>query len=199
MEANKKSNRRTLIIVLLLFFLPSVAATLLYTSGWRPQGMVNNGELISPVKPIVNIHLQSIDGKAVEFSDLRGKWTMVYFDSSACSEACMKQIFFMRQIHLSKGKDMDRIQRVMILSDSKEIESLGKKLIEYPQMKVLKGDKTTLSLLLNTFEIDEVGDPQRNIYLVDPLGNLMMRYKPGVEPAGMRKDLERLLKYSNEN
>lgn len=192
-----KSNRNKLIIILLLFFVPSMVATLLYFSGWRPLNTVNHGELIVPPRPLEDSAMQSLDGKTVKFSDFRGKWLMVYFDASTCSEECIKQLFFMRQIHLSQGKNLDKIQRLFILADSNATESLKPKLTDYPNMLVLQTDKKSMPKLLEEFGMNEQhGVEQRNIYFVDPLGNLMMRYHPGIEPAGMRKDIERLLKYS---
>ncbi len=181
----------------MLFFIPSIVATLLYSSGWRPVNTVNHGELIVPPKPLEDNAMQSLDGKYVKFSDYRGKWLMVYFDTSSCTEECTKQLFFMRQIHLSQGKNLDKIQRLFILADGIAVDSLKPKLKDYPNMLVLKAEKKSITNLLKEFEMDEQhGVEQRNIYFVDPLGNLMMRYHPGIEPAGMRKDLERLLKYS---
>ncbi|MGV8933548.1 MAG: SCO family protein [Gallionellaceae bacterium] len=192
-----KSNRHKLVIVLMLFFVPSLVATLLYYSGWRPVKTVNHGELIVPPRPLEDSTMQSLDGKTVKLSEFRGKWLMVYFDTSNCSVECTKQLFFMRQIHLSQGKNLDKIQRLFVLTDSTAVESLKPKLTDYPNMLVLKAEESSMSKLLKEFDMDvQHGVEQRNIYFVDPLGNLMMRYQPGVEPAGMRKDLERLLKYS---
>lgn len=196
-EINVKSNRNKLIIVLLLFFVPAMVATLLYVSGWRPLNTVNHGDLIVPARPVEDSAMQSLDGKTVKFSDFRGKWLMVYFDTATCSEECTKQLFFMRQIHLSQGKNLDKIQRLFVLTDNKGVESLKQKLTDYPNMVVLQAEKKSIAMLLKEFDMDELqGTGQHNIYFVDPLGNLMMRYHPGIEPAGMRKDLERLLKYS---
>lgn len=196
---NKNSNRITLVITLMLFFFPAIAATLLYYSGWRPSGAVNHGELINPARAIEDKTFTTLDGKALKFSELRGKWNMVYFDTAACPESCINQLFFMRQIHQSQGKELDRIQRVFFLTDDKAIATLKDKLAEYPGMLVLKAESATLAGLLKEFGIDESsGLSARSIFFVDPQGYLMMRYQPGVEPAGMRKDLERLLKYSGD-
>lgn len=196
-EAIVKSNRNKLVIVLLLFFVPPTVATLLYFSGWRPLNTTNHGELIVPARPVEDRDFQSLANKTVKLSEFRGKWLMVYLDSSSCSVECSKQLFFMRQTHLSQGKDFDRIQRLFILTDINDIDSLKPKLIDYPEMQVLKIDSKTIPKLLDEFGMnDKSGIEQHNIYFVDPLGNLMMKYRPGTEPAGVRKDLERLLKYS---
>jgi len=198
-EVKIKSNRRTLLVLLLLFVFPAIVSITMFATGWRPASTVNHGELIIPVRPVADREMQAIDGKPVKISELHGKWTMVYFDSSSCTEACMSQLHFMRQIHLSQGKNYDRIQRVFMLSDSTAVAGLKSKLTDYPDMRVLAGDKVIMHSLYQDFGIDMQGvDKDGNIFLLDPQGNVMMRYKPGSEPAGMRKDIERLLKYSSE-
>lgn len=193
-----KSNRQTLVLVLLVFIIPSAAALLMYITGWRPSATQNHGELIQPVRPVADREMQAIDGKTVKFSETQGKWTMVYFDTSSCSESCMKKLYFMRQIHHSQGKNMDRIQRLFIVTDPAGMKSLNGRLNDYPDLRVWTAGQAELSKLKQHFGIDDTAADvtDKNIYLVDPRGNLMMQYLPGTEPAGMRKDLERLLKYS---
>lgn len=198
-EAIKKSNRRNLFLVLAVFALPVVVATLMYVTGWKPSVTGNHGVLIQPARFIEEISMQSIDAKPEKFSDLHGKWTMVYFDTAACPEECLKQLYNMRQTHIAQGKDQDRIQRLFILTDAKAVDTLKTKLTEYPDMLVWTGERSAISKLTQDFGIEATNSTgQRNIYLLDPMGNLMMRYLPGMDPAGMRKDLVRLLKYSSE-
>ncbi len=203
-ESQKNSNRRKLVMVLVVFVLPVVVAVSMYLSGWKPAATANHGELIQPVRLIEDKMMQAVDGKAVKFSELHGKWTMVYFDSASCTEECMKQLYLMRQVHIAQGKDQDRVQRVFILTDEKApedkvIDNLAAKLSDYAGMQVWKGDKTVLSKLAQEFGMEsEAVTASRAIYLIDPQGNLMMRYVGGIDPAGIRKDLVRLLKYSSE-
>lgn len=204
MENNKvnpiKNNRRKLIIVLSIFALPVVLSTVLYMSEWRPAATANHGELIQPARFIDDVTMQSPDGKPVKFSELHGKWTMVYFGASACAEECMNRIYFMRQSHHSQGKYLDKIQRVLILTDTKSIDHLKTKLTEYPEMRVLTADKNVMAKLIQDFGLLTQADIEQNyIFLLDQQGNLMMRYKSTIEPAGVRKDLAQLLKYSAEN
>jgi cytochrome oxidase Cu insertion factor (SCO1/SenC/PrrC family) len=195
----KKSNRKNLVLLFVVFALPALVATLMYLTGWRPASSGNFGELIQPARFIEDRVLQSIDAKPVKLSDLHGKWTMVYFDTSACAEECMKQIYLMRQTHIAQGRDQERLQRVFIITDAKEAKALKAKLTDYPEMLVWTAEKPVLAKLMQEFGIDgQTSTGQQNIYLLDPIGNLMMRYVPGIDPAGIRKDLVRLLKYSSE-
>lgn len=198
-ETQKISNRRTLILVLAVFAVPTLLATLMYFTGWKPSSSGNHGELIQPVRLIEDRIMQSLDGKPVKFSELHGKWTMVYFDTASCADECMKKLYLMRQIHIAQGKDQDRVQRIFILTDTKAEETLQVKLADYAEMRVWKGDKPVMDKLAGDFGIDlKNAAGIRDIYMLDPQGNLMMHYGAETEPAGMRKDLARLLKYSSE-
>lgn len=188
-----------MLIVLFLFVFPALISFAMFFSEWRPKATANHGELIIPVRTIEDRAMISLDDKQVKFSDLNGKWTMVYFDTTDCPEACISQLYFMRQTHASLGKNYDRLKRLFILTDTKEITGLKAKLPEYADMLVWKNTKEGIAKLQQDFGIDsKLADVQGSIYLLDQQGNLMMRYKAGAEPAGVRKDLERLLKYSGD-
>jgi len=187
-----------LIITLIIFILPVVVSTVLFKTGWRPAGTVNHGTLIVPPKQIADRELQTLDGKKINTAELKNKWTFFYFDSASCNESCINQLYFMRQTHLSLGKEYDRIQRVFVLLDDHHLEALKSRLAEYPQMIVLKLERGVATEMAHEFGADSE-EGQGNIFLVDPQGFLMMRYKPGIDPAGTRKDMERLLKLSGDS
>jgi cytochrome oxidase Cu insertion factor (SCO1/SenC/PrrC family) len=195
-----KPNKKKFVYIMLLFILPALAATALYLSGWKPGNTVNSGTLIVPARLIAENTLQTLDNKPFKFSELHGKWTMLYFDSSGCDQACMQQLYFMRQTHRSQGKNFNRMQRVFILTDSNDITAIKAKLTDYPDMLVLTADKKVLSDLQGEMaENNSFAQVQHDIFLMDPLGYLMMRYIPESDPAGIRKDLDRLFKYSSDN
>lgn len=190
-------NGGVLALLMLLFVLPVVTATLLYLAGWRPATSGNHGELIRPTRQIEDLSLQTLDGRPAHFGELRGKWTMAYFGGSSCPEACMKSLYAMRQVHTAQGKESGRVQRIFILADTNALAGLNTKLADYPGMRVWTGEKEALAELARGFGIRAgPAAEQSGIYLVDPLGNLIMRYAPGSDPDGMLKDITRLLKYS---
>jgi cytochrome oxidase Cu insertion factor (SCO1/SenC/PrrC family) len=194
-----KSNRKIMLLLLFLFGLPALISFAMYFTAWRPATTVNHGKLILPARSIEDRAMLTMDGKPVKFADLRGKWTMVYFDRAECLENCVSQLYFMRQTHASLGKNYDRVQRLFILTDEKSDANLKSKLTEYEGMLVWKSTKPEIAKLQNEFGIDTQEDSTNSgIYLLDQQGNLMMRYNLGAEPAGVRKDLERLLKYSGD-
>lgn len=191
------SNRWVFVMLMLLFVLPVVLASVLYLTGWRPSSIGNHGELIQPVRQIEGVSLQTLDGKPAHFSELRGKWIMVHIGPSSCPEECLKNIYTMRQVHAAQAKEIGRVQRIFIATDMETAEQLKAKLVGYPEMPVWTGEKKALAEVLQSFGIGAAqGAERQGIYLVDPLGNLIMRYPPGTDPGGMLKDLTRLLKYS---
>lgn len=196
-EKSSSSNRRFLIYILLLFAIPLVGAILLYISGWQPAKAGNHGQLIQPAKQIEDRDLRTLDGKTVHFSELRGKWTMLIFGPTACPAECLHNLYVMRQVQAGQGKDGDRVQRVLIATDSSATETLKKKLVDYPGMRVWTGEQKVLAELAKSFGLQLEGlSSNRYIYLIDPMGNLMMRYAPGSDPYGIIKDVTHLLKYS---
>lgn len=190
-------NRKILILVASVFVIPVVVSMSLYMTKWRPASTGNHGELIQPVRPIGGKVLQNLDGKTFNTKDLNGKWTMLHFGSSSCNEDCIKSLYYMRQVQTAQGKEADRLQRVFIVTDTQAADALKVKLTDYPDMHVLKAEGAELIALAKIFGISDAKLAEKQgIYLIDPMGNLMMHYAQGADPAGMRKDLVRLLKYS---
>ena len=184
-------------LVLIVAFLPIAASVLLYVSGWRPTSTVNHGELITPALPLADHALHDVDGKVVKFSDLRGQWVMLYLDAADCPATCMDNLYRMRQTYIAQGKERERIERVFITTAGDATPALKAQLADYAGMHIWATDAMTLSAIAHDLGIntDQLAQ-QHNIYLIDPMGNFFMRYSPAIDPAGLRKDLERLLKYS---
>ena len=196
-SASRPTSKLVPTFVLIVAFLPIVASVLLYVSGWRPTSTVNHGELITPALPLADHALHDVDGKVANLSDLRGQWVMLYVDAADCPATCTDNLYRMRQTYIAQGKERERIERVFITTDGGATPALKAQLADYSGMQIWAADATALSAIANDFGID-AGQlvQQHNIYLIDPMGNYFMRYSPTIDPAGLRKDLERLLKYS---
>ena len=190
-----KSGLIIIIVLILIFALPEIIAVGLHAIKWRPKTSLNHGELVQPARPIQDVSLQMLDGNTVKFSDFKNKWTMVSFGNAACLEACLKNIYIMRQVQLAQGKERERIQRVFVVTEGEVNDALKAKLKDYPEMSVLHGPPPNVAALIQQFVLPgaQAIDDQR-VYLVDPLGNLMMSYRD--DPRGMLKDLIYLLKNS---
>ncbi len=197
-SASVGPNRFKLLLIAGLFFLPAILASILYFAGWRPSSQVNHGELVQPARPINDVALKTVDGSLLAFKALRGKWLMVYFGTSACQSACVHNLYKMRQVQIAEGKDADRITRVFVVTDGATPPTLLATLKDYAGMRVLTGPPAAIEALAQQFVLP-AGSPLaglNRIYIVDPVGNLMMSYPVDADPSGMRKDLVRLLQVS---
>jgi hypothetical protein len=173
--------RRTLLGVAALFFVPlALAFGLYYGTGWRPGRSTNHGELIVPARPLPG------DPKI-----WHGHWTLVYAGSGVCAAACERALYTMRQTRLALGRDMTRVERVRLATeeccDTDRLQNEGAGLV------TLDARATAGSALLRSFPADDLATA---IFVVDPLGNLMMRFDSRENPKGLLQDLTQLLRLS---
>ena len=182
-----RKNRRNLILVALVCTLPVVASYFLFYV-WRPSGTTNYGEILK-VQTLPDAGARTLDGNAFRLSDLRGRWIMLTVDDGTCDARCREKLLKMRQVRLMQGKDMDRIERVWLVTDGVKPETPLATM--HAGTWMVDGRAGPISTALPV-----QADPHNYIYLVDPLGNLMMRYSADADPYGMNRDLIRLLKVS---
>ena len=178
-----------------LFFVPLAASFwLYYAGGWRPAGSTNHGELITPARPLASAPFTIGDSATPAREDLfKGKWSLVYIGDGACAtEDCRKALWLMRQTRLLLAEDMSRVQRVLVAEGNCcDTAFLG---AEHPGLEVVRADPAALSAFIAQFPRQ---DPTHTVYVVDPLGNLMMRFDARQNPNGLLDDLEKLLKLSH--
>jgi hypothetical protein len=186
-EASARGRAWPVLAILALCAAPVIAAWLAYFV-WPPASRSNYGELIEP-RPLPVPDLVRADGSAFRLSGLRGKWLLVQLDDARCDEACRRKLLYMRQLRLTQGKDMDRVERVWLVTDDAPIEPAL--LREFEGTNVVRVGATGLAR-----EFPAAQDPADYIYVVDPLGNLMLRYGRDPDPNGMKRDLSRLLRAS---
>lgn len=159
----------------------------------KPTGRTNYGTLLDPrLYPMPKLNSVLLGGAPEELTAYKGKWIMLQVSSSDCHTKCQSGLFAMRQLRLMQGKDMDRIERVLLVTDQQPIETM---LIRaYDGMHILRVDAKALDAWLPA----EPGTTdQDRLYLIDPLGNLMMRYTVDADPNKVKKDLIKLLKASS--
>jgi cytochrome oxidase Cu insertion factor (SCO1/SenC/PrrC family) len=166
---------------------PVIAAWLAYFV-WPPASRSNYGELIDP-RPLPDPQLERVEGGAFRLSSLRGKWLLVQLDRGDCSEACRKKLLYMRQARLTQGKDMDRIERVWLVTGAAPVDPAL--LLEFEGTHVLRADTSGLPQ-----QFPAARDPADHLYVVDPHGNLILRYPRDPDPKGLTRDLSRLLRAS---
>jgi hypothetical protein len=174
-------NLRTLGALAALFVLPlALAFFAYYGTSWRPAGRVNHGVLITPPRA-----LPALGG-------FRGHWSLVYVGDGACDADCRQTLYVIRQTRLGLNNDMTRVARVFLVTgDCCARESLGR---EHPGIIVLDASGPAAAQLLREFP--EEGRAH-SLYVVDPLGNLMMSYDARRNPHGLLEDLKKLLRLSH--
>jgi cytochrome oxidase Cu insertion factor (SCO1/SenC/PrrC family) len=186
-EAKSQRARRTLVLMALVAVAPFVLAWAAYLF-WKPDRYMNHGKLIAP-RPLPAAPLASRDGTPFRLDAHRGKWVLIHADSGACAESCRRQLYYMRQVRLAQGANQERIDRVWLLTDDRQPPADIAALYEGVEVVRASG-----SALLAALPADR--DVRDHVYLVDPLGNLMLRFPRNPDPKGMVKDLQRLLKVS---
>jgi hypothetical protein len=207
-RALRARNLRTLGVLAALFFVPLLAsAWLYYGTSWRPGGHINHGELIQPPRPLPRVELPRIAlageapgaalGQAArEFAPadpslFRNSWTLVYVGDGSCDASCRGTLYVMRQTRLALGTDMERLARVFLSTGN----CCAKDYLahEHAGITVLDASGAAGAQLLNQFP---AGERAHTLFVVDPLGNLMMRYDVRHDPRGLLVDLKRLLELS---
>ena len=179
------SGRRVVVLVAAIFALPLLAAFwLYYGTGWRPPGHTNHGELIEPPRSLLRLSTSGTPASA-----LSGKWSLLVVGND-CEAECRHTLWYARQTWLSMGKSAERIQRVLLAgAGPARSQPLP------PDDPGLIRLKTTDDLTL--LPVFSAKHPQWTIFIVDPRGNLMMRYDSSQDPRGLRQDLQRLLDLSH--
>lgn len=188
----QRRGRLMLLCMLIFFVTPIIAVIAMYKMDWRPKGE-SIGELVVPAKLLtMNYALMSSDGTVVQPDLWKDKWSMVYIASS-CQAICKDKLHNLRQLHVSLYKEIPRMQRVLITT-SQDVKQLKQ---DYPDMLILNQPATEITALSDQFNVNnELSMTADRIYLVDPLGHFMMSYAPATDPALIRKDITRLMRYS---
>lgn len=186
-KPNPARSRRTLWLILVICAAPMIASYAAYFI-WRPAAHVNYGELLEP-RPLPDAALALPDGKPFRFPELKGEWVLVTIGPSACDERCRDRLVYMRQVRLAQGKESARIGRVWLLTDAAAPDAAL--LAEHPGLRIARDPQRAI---LNALPAPR--SPAEHIYVIDPLGNLMMRFPADADPRKMLKDLARLLRHS---
>lgn len=187
-------SRGKVYVLIALFFAPLLLAFLLYygTDGWRPAGSTNHGDLITPARPLPAVALQTPEGTELKLSALHGKWTLVYIGAGQCDARCREALLLMRQARLALNDDMTRVQRLFVAAG----ECCDKTYLDAEHAGLMIARASDRSFM-TTFRRDATPvEHAGRIYIVDPLGNLMMSYEPDATPKGLLEDLKKLLKLS---
>ncbi|WP_448215138.1 SCO family protein [Endozoicomonas sp. 2B-B] len=197
-RVKKAKSRWQLALVILMPSLAMGLAWYFYFFGTQfvPDGRTNKGELLLPPASFQSMTLEK-NNEMFDLQGLEGRWGVLVFGDDACSDqACQEALYQTRQAHLALGRDSDRVVRVFISSSSNP--ELNKRLLsEHPDLIWLGSRKESVLKALGKNPGEKREWPTNGFYIVDPLGNIMMKYQPGQYGGDLLKDLRKLLKASN--
>jgi len=192
--------RRQFLLLAALFFVPLALAFWLYygAGDWRPgTGGTNKGDLVDPARPLPQADLPIAGGSPVRDEFLRGKWSLVYVGDGQCDERCRKALYLTRQTRIALNKDAGRVERVFLAigncCDDEFLEN------EHPDLVVAIAASPQAAALLAEFPTYDDGPVESagRIYVVDPLGNLLLSYSATAPDKALLTDLKKLLRLSH--
>jgi hypothetical protein len=176
--------RAKLVLLMALFAAPIAASFLAYRYA-HPVPTANYGELLLPPATAPANPLPRAGGGTFSFGELRGKWVLVTADAGTCGEDCRRKLYLVRQLRLAMGRNAERVERVFVADDGRP-----------PGAAVLEPYAGMVAVVRPAGESAPLLEDRAHVYLVDPHGNVMMRWEAGAQPKGMIRDLDRLLRAS---
>jgi hypothetical protein len=192
-QTRTRLGRWKMMLVLLICAAPVVASYFTYYVV-RPEGRRNYGALIDPQRPLPDLAATTLDGRSVNLRTLKDQWLLISIAGGACDAACANHLYFQRQLREGLGKNKDRMDRVWLVDDATPVpEAL---LPALRDATVLRVPRAALAQWLAPQPGQQLED---HLYVVDPMGNWMMRFAPGVDLATapkIKKDLEHLMRGS---
>ena len=188
----RKIGRWKLLLVVAVCAAPMIASYLTYYV-IKPEGRTNYGTLLDPRDyPIPPLGSTELDGKPAKLEGYKGKWVLLQVAGGDCDQSCKTRLFAMRQLRLMQGKEMERIERVWLITDAKPLDTVLMR--EYDGTDMLRVDPKLLKAWLPTDAGTSVDD---HLYMIDPRGNLMMRFPKDADPNKVKKDISKLLRASS--
>ena len=186
----KPRSMKTFYLLIAVFILPFTMAVLLHFIDLKPSGK-SYGNLIQPPKSLQIPMLMDAQGKAFKPEQWKKIWSIVTVDSTGCAMQCAERVHMLKQVHTSMNKEIDRVQRVLLVRADISSPAYGEIQKKYPDLIILAGTDVETIKFAAEFDVNK-----GNVFLVDPLGNLMMSYPDKFDQKGLYSDLKRLLKNS---
>lgn len=196
---SKPRSIKPLIWILIACLAPVVLAFLAYyvpALGLRPDGNTNYGQLIIPQRSLPaaqTLGLKTMDGQPFDLQSLKGKWVLLSADQGACPESCVTKLFILRNSHASQGKNVERLTRVWLVTDDTPI---SEQILEaYKGTIILRADPAKLAgyLTPGANAQDAAAALAKPMWIIDPIGNLMLEFPENSDPVSVRKDISKLI------
>jgi hypothetical protein len=190
-QQRTRMGRVKMLLVMLVCAAPVIASYFTYYVV-KPQGHAAYGQLIDPQRPLPALMATAVDGTAIDLRSLKGQWLLVVVGKAGCDSLCEKYLYLQRQLRESLGREKDRVDRLWLVSDEAALpERLGQGLRGASVLRLPQAQLAQWLAPEAGHQLDE------HMYLIDPLGNWMMRFPAGMDAAGASKakrDIERVLR-----
>ena len=186
--------RVKMLLVLLVCAAPVIASYFTYFV-IRPEGRTNYSELILPTRPMPALPLAALDGAPVQAATLKGQWLLVVVSGGACDAQCEKHLWVQRQLRETLGREKGRLDKLWLITDraTPRAETLQAISAGVPAT-VLRVPEAALAQWL----VPAAGKRlDQHLFIVDPLGEWMMRVPGEPDPARLKRDIEKLLRASS--
>jgi hypothetical protein len=194
-QRRTRSGRLKMLLVLLVCASPVVASYFTYFV-IRPQGRTNYSDLIVPTRSLPALVLTAPGGQPVPASSLRGQWLLVVVGPASCDAACEQRLFMQRQLREMLGRERDRLDKLWLVTDQQPLASaVSASVLAGPApVTLLRADAAAVAAWLQPAPGHAL---EEHLYLVDPMGEWMMRLPAGADPAKAKKDLDKVLRASS--
>ena len=190
----RNRSRWMLIGVAVLFTIPIVGPFF-----WTPKSFVNHGDLIQPqARPLTALKLSDTSDQSVGVEVFEGKWTMIILDDASCDTICQTNLYNIRQVRLTQGRRMKRVQLAWVLLSGTKADVAAQIQQDYSGVSIYNIPVDQHQVINDLFRVEskEPVDGIQRVYFIDPFGNLVMSFDPDQNPKDIQKDLGRLLRVS---
>jgi hypothetical protein len=194
-QRRRLPGRLQMLLVLAVCAAPVIASYFTYYV-LRPGGRTNYSDLIDPQRPLPEQAWQTLAGAPVRSTSLKGQWLLVAVTGGACDAACEKTLYLQRQLRETLGKERDRLDKVWLVADDAPVrpEVLAAINPHGAEVTVLRVPREAIAGWLSPAPGNAI---EQHLYIVDPMGNWMMRAPADPQPAKLKRDLEKLLRASS--
>lgn len=185
--------KRTIVLVFIMFGLPVVIATLMHSQwlDWQPKTTRNHGTLIQPVIEWNLAEVTDVSGNAVTKERLADQWQLVYHTRSVCDDRCMENLYWLRQVRLAQDRHVPEIGLLFVSEVALSEETIA--LVEDLSDRYVIASGSEAKGLSDWFPTPTDGEAY---YIMDPMANIIMSYGPDQPADDVRKDLGRLLTWT---
>lgn len=190
-----RGGRLTMLLLALACLAPVLASYFTYYV-LRPAARTNYSTLISPSRSLPELALRALDGTAAAAPALKGQWLLVVVGDAACAADCERQLYLQRQLREMLGRERERVDKVWFVTGpgtpTADLQAAVSPAAA--PLTMLRIERAALARWLEPAPGHALED---HVYIVDPMGEWMMRAPAGTEPARLKRDLDRLLRASS--